>query len=261
MGEKVRLIDVSKCMGCRGCQVACKNWNRLPAVETEFTGTYENPPDLMPETWSRVRFREHQEGDETRWFFAFYSCLHCEDPACLNVCPVDAIARSSLGAVRINQEECINCGACVTACPFEIPRTNGVAWKCTFCFDRISNNLVTACTKSCPTRAITFGDKEDKISEAEARVQELQDQGFNNAQIYGKEEVGGTNLIYVLCDTPDKYGLPVDPQVSLSTYIWKAALRPVKAMAAVGLAFSFMNNFVEKKAKEKTKESEKEELV
>lgn len=281
MAEKARMIDVSKCIGCRACQVACKHWNQLPAAQTEFTGSYENPPDLLPETWSRIMFREHENGDEVKWHFCFNSCMHCEDPACLPVCPVDAIFKTELASVNIDQETCIACGLCVTACPFDIPRIAGplaevndvefeqpeeaiqvgmknASWKCTFCYDRISNGLSTACAKACPTGTITFGDQEEKLQEAENRVADLQDLGYGNPQIYGKEEVGGTHVYYVLEDDPDTYGLPADPQVSLTTYFWNVALRPVKTLAAIGLAVGFMNNFINKKAEEKNTKGQKE---
>ena len=250
MAEKARVIDVTKCIACRGCQTACKNWNQLPAVQTEFTGSYENPPDLTSETWGRLMFREHGELQDMKWYFCFYSCMHCEDPACLPVCPVDAITITSLGSVRIDQETCIGCGLCVTACPFEVPRLDGVpkAWKCTMCFDRISNGMSTACAKACPTGTITYGDASDKLKEAEDRVDALKVMGYDNAQIYGKDEVGGTHVYYVLADSPDKYGLIVDPQVSLSTYFWNVALAPIKTLAAVGLTVGFMNEFIKKKA-------------
>ena len=118
-------------------------------------------------------------------------------------------------------------------------------WKCTFCTDRIGNGLETACAKACPTGTISFGDADEKIAEAEARVSLLQERGYANAQIYGKEELGGLSVIYILADTPDKYGLPVNPEVSLATtYLWKVALAPVKALATVGLAAGTLSSWL-----------------
>lgn len=259
MARKVRLVDVTKCIGCRSCQAACKNWNQLPAVETEFTGSYENPADLSSDTWCRVRFNEHTDNGEVKWYFSFYSCMHCTEAACMNICPAEAISRTSLGTVKIDQEICQGCGGCAGVCPFSVPRVgNGAAWKCTSCFDRISNGLGTACSKACPTGAISFGDADDKIAEAEARVADLQGKGHSNAQVYGKEELGGLGVVYVLADSPDKYGLPVDPQVALSSYyFWKVALGPVKTVATVGLAAGALAGWLKIRKEEVIKEKEK----
>ncbi|MGI6307790.1 MAG: 4Fe-4S dicluster domain-containing protein [Dethiobacteria bacterium] len=262
MAGKVRVIDTTKCIGCRSCQVACKNWNQLPATETAFAGSYENPSDLSSETWSRVRFNEHADNGEVKWYFSFYSCMHCSEPACINVCQFDALSKSGTGPVIVDRELCKGCGACAAVCPFQVPRTGGgKMWKCTFCTDRIGNGLETACAKACPTGTISFGDADEKIAEAEARVSLLQERGYANAQIYGKEELGGLSVIYILADTPDKYGLPVNPEVSLATtYLWKVALAPVKALATVGLAAGTLSSWLrlrkEKVAQEKEAEKE-----
>lgn len=247
---KVKLIDTTKCIACKGCQTACKNWNQLPAQETTFVGSYENPADLDPNTFCRVKFNEYDEGGAIKWYFAKFQCMHCSEPACMGVCPAKAISKTSLGSVKVDQETCIACGLCVTACPFEVPRVGTKMYKCTQCFDRAGNQLTPACAKTCPTGAVSFGDQSAKISEAEDRVAAIKDK-YPNAQIYGKEELGGLGTIYVLKDAPDKYGLPADPQVSLSTYFWNVALAPVKTLAAVGLTVGFMHKFVESKAAEK----------
>lgn len=261
MAKKVRMIDVTKCMGCRGCQVACKQWNQLPAEKTTFTGSYENPADFSPVTWGRVLFNDFEQGGEVKWYMNFNSCLHCTEAGCMNICPVNAIHRTPMETVKVDPETCIACGLCITACPFDIPRvgelTKNAMWKCTSCFDRISNDLETACATTCCTGAITFGDADAKIAEAEARVSELQGMGVSSAQIYGKDELGGLGVIYVLADSPDKYGLPVNPEIALSTYIWNVALQPVKLLAAVGITFGLMNRMVEKAAGKKD-EKEKE---
>ena len=252
MASKVRMIDVTKCMGCRGCQVACKQWNQLPATETTFTGSYENPADFTPETWGRVLFNEYEQGGEIKWYMNFNSCMHCTEAGCMNVCPVNAIHRTSLDTVKIDQDICIACGLCLTACPFEIPHvgelSKNAAWKCTSCFDRISNGMETACATACCTGAITFGDKDAKIAEAEERAAAI------GGQIYGKDELGGLGVIYVLADTPDKYGLPVNPEIALSTYVWNVALQPVKLLAAVGITFGLMNSMVGKMNSKKDKD-------
>lgn len=262
MAQKAKLNDLSKCIACRGCQVACKSWNQLPAADTQFVGTYENPPDLLPETWCRIKYREVEEGGKVRWLFCFYACMHCHEPGCAKVCPVNAISKTSLGAVVVDQDTCISCGLCVTACPFDVPRVGSGMVKCTLCHDRISNGLVTACAKACPTRSICFGDRDDMVAQAEARVTELKGMGFPGAKVYGQEEAGGTNMLYVLAYSPDKYDLPVNPEVSLSAYFWSAALRPVKVLAMAGLTIGFMHKFIEGKAvKGKRLKEQEENLV
>ncbi|MEW5920998.1 MAG: 4Fe-4S dicluster domain-containing protein [Bacillota bacterium] len=265
MARKVRVIDVTKCIGCKSCQVACKNWNQLPAAQTTFTGSYENPVDLMPQSWSRVKFNEHASGGNVKWYFNFFSCMHCSDPACTNICPVNAIHKTSLETVKIDQGTCIGCGLCKTACPFDVPRIGQItgknaSWKCTSCFDRISNGMATACATACPTGTITFGDEAEKLAAAEARVAELKSRGYTGAQLYGKEELGGLGVIYVLADSPDKYGLPVNPEVALSTYIWNVALQPVKFLAAVGITFGLMNSMIGKIAEKKNKKEDPEKI-
>lgn len=250
MTRKIRMFDVTKCIGCRACQVACKDWNQLPASETRFTGTYENPPDLQPETWCRVKFNEHEENGRTKWFFTFYSCMHCKEPACLDICPVDAIKKTGQGAVNIDAETCISCGACITACPFDVPRISDVAWKCTFCSDRTTNELTPACAKVCPTGTITFGDAQEKIDQAMAEVENLKNKGVTQAQLYGVEEIGGLNAVYVLADTPEKYGLPANPEVSSAAYLWKMALGPVRTVATVGLVAGSLFHWYDLRRKE-----------
>ena len=245
---KVKLIDVTKCCACKGCQTACKNWNQLPAQETTFVGSMENPADFDANTWCRVMFNEH-DGDTVKWYFSKFQCMHCSEPACKDVCPVSAISKTSLGSVKVDQETCIACGLCVPACPFDVPRIGDKMYKCTQCFDRAGNQLKPACATTCPTGAVSFGDKDAKISEANDRVAAISGK-HPNAQVYGVDELGGLGTIYVLPDAPDKCGLPVDPQVSLSKYFWQAAMSPFKTLAAVGLTVGFMHKFLENKAAE-----------
>lgn len=212
---KARLIDVSKCIGCRACQVACKQWNELKAVTTEQRGTYENPPQLSADTWIRVEFRERPY----EWLFRAHTCMHCTNASCEKVCPTGAIAHYG-EAVLIDQEWCIGCGYCVQSCPFNVPHKDentGTAQKCTFCVNRITNSLEPACAKTCPPSAIQFGERADLIDTAHRRVQTLVTQyGYRGAQIYGEHELGGLHTIYVLTDSPSQFGLPVEPQVATS---------------------------------------------
>ena len=170
MEEKVMLVDVSKCTACRGCQVACKQWNRLPAENTMQSGTYQNPPDLSWATWNMIRFTEVPTKDGgMKWLFRRDACLHCTDPACQRACPVPGcISKSDEGAVVINQNLCIGCKMCVNSCPFEVPRINPVtnkAYKCTLCWDRTSRGLIPACAKACAPGTLTFGNKADMIAQ------------------------------------------------------------------------------------------------
>jgi len=220
---KAMLIDVSKCIGCRACQVACKQWHELPAEETTNRGTYENPPDLSADTWTKVIFKEYGDNGTLRWLFRKEQCMHCTDPACVNVCPTGALQRHpSLGFIVYNRHRCSGCGYCVEFCPFLIPRmdkesnkllgSGRMGGKCDFCFDRVSNGLEPACAKACPTGAIKFGERDDLIREGKEKVAELQ-KTHPNANFYGEHELGGLHMMYVLDEHPEVYDLPADPEM------------------------------------------------
>lgn len=244
--EVAKLIDVSRCIGCKACQSACMEWNNLrPEMET-FTGAYENPHDLNPGTWTLMRFTEweNDKGD-LEWLIRKDGCMHCEDPGCLKVCPAPgAIVQYANGIVDFISENCIGCGYCVKGCPFNIPRINPVdhkSYKCTLCSDRVGVGLEPACVKSCPTGAIMFGSKTDMKDWAHERVAELKDRGFSNAGLYDPEGVGGTHVMYVLhhADKPSLYaGLPANPAISAVVGLWKGLLKPLSlgaiAFTAVG---------------------------
>jgi len=217
-GRKAMLIDVSKCMGCRGCQVACKQWNQLPAEKTEFTGTYQNPPKLSGKTWTLISFNE-VEGTApekpTEWLFRKQQCLHCGTAACLQVCPTGAIKRDENGIVHIDQAICTGCKYCVETCPFGTPHPDsqtGTARKCRMCIDRVSNGMRPACVTACPTGALEFGDREAMLDEARGRAAILQQQG-RTANIYGEKELGGLGALYLLTDKASVFGLPEDPKL------------------------------------------------
>ena len=232
---KARLIDVSKCTACRGCQIACKQWNDLPAEQTTQTGTYENPPELSGSTWIKVEFRE-RPGE---WLFQAHTCMHCTDASCEKVCPTGAISHQG-ETVIIDQEWCIGCGYCVQACPFHVPHKDeeeGTARKCRFCIDRITNGYEPACAKTCPTNAIQFGEREDLLATAKRRVQALKSNGSPNAVLYGEDEMGGLNTLYVLTDSPSVYGLPEAPQLATNN-AWAQWLSGAVA-AGVVAAFPF----------------------
>jgi formate dehydrogenase beta subunit len=248
MSRVAMLIDESICMACRGCQVACKQWNDLPGEQTTQQGSYENPPDLSPTTWTRVKFTEVDQGDNLQWLFLTEGCFHCGDPACVAVCPTGALKQDpELGIVTIERELCNGCGYCSQFCPFGIPRLDtdllsgqGKVFKCNFCQDRVTNGLVPACVKTCPSGALHFGDREEMLSIARTRVEKLQQAGFPNANLYGEHEMGGLGRLYVLKERPSAYGLPEDPQYPVLASVWQSAVQPLGTLAFGAAALGMM---------------------
>ena len=243
--EVAKLIDVSKCIGCKACQVACSEWNDIRGEVGHNIGEYDNPLDLGPKAWTVMRYSECEEkkGEDMtfEWLIRKDGCMHCADPGCLKACPSPgAILQYSNGIVDFIEENCIGCGYCVAGCPFNIPRISkedNKAYKCTLCSDRVAVGLEPACVKTCPTGAITFGSKEDMIDHAAERVVDLQERGYANAGLYNPAGVGGTHVMYVLkhADKPEIYhGLPKDPKISATVGLWKGVLKPL-AVLAMGL--------------------------
>ncbi|AHY42994.1 formate dehydrogenase subunit beta [Stutzerimonas decontaminans] len=238
--EKVtKLIDVSVCIGCKACQVACMEWNDLRDEVGECDGTYNAPQDLTPSSFEVMRFSEYEneEGD-LEWLIRKDNCMHCAEPGCLKACPSPgAIVQYANGIVDFNSEHCIGCGYCVAGCPFNIPRISkkdNKAYKCTLCSDRVYHGLEPACVKSCPTGSIQFGTKEQMLDYGAHRVEKLKERGFENAGIYDPAGVGGTHVVYVLqhADKPEIYsGLPKDPHISPTVELWKGVTKPI--MSAV----------------------------
>ncbi|MDO5632314.1 MAG: formate dehydrogenase subunit beta [Paracoccus sp. (in: a-proteobacteria)] len=244
LDKVAKLIDVSKCIGCKACQSACAEWNdTLPDIGTNV-GVYTNPADLTPEMFTLMRFSEwvNPETSDLEWLIRKDGCMHCEDPGCLKACPAPgAIVQYSNGIVDFISDNCIGCGYCVAGCPFDIPRisqTAHVAKKCTLCSDRVAVGQGPACAKACPTEAIIFGTKEDMLAHAETRVEDLKSRGYDNAGIYDPAGVGGTHVMYVLhhADKPAIYAdLPDEPKISGVVQGWKGATKTV-GLAAIGLA-------------------------
>ena len=224
------LTDTSLCIGCKACEVACKQWNRLPADETGsgsgLTGfSYDNTVDLGATTWRHVAFIERTGGQgkgtsdgfpatssaldpaprqvaegapATAWLMMSDVCKHCVHAGCLEACPTGAIIRTKYDTVVIQQDICNGCGYCVPACPFGVPQlseTDGRAHKCTLCYDRLVDGLEPACAKACPTDSIQFGLVEDLLPRAAARVAQLQGRGAAGANLYGDRAAGGTGDI------------------------------------------------------------------
>ena len=249
--EVAKLIDVTTCIGCKACQVACSEWNDLRAEVGNTVGVYDNPADLQPKAWTVMRYSEVEINGKFEWLIRKDGCMHCADPGCLKACPSEgAIIQYANGIVDFQSEHCIGCGYCVAGCPFNIPRVSkedNHSYKCTLCVDRIAVGQEPACVKTCPTGAIHFGTKQDMIRHAEHRITDLKKRGFEHAGLYNPEGVGGTHVMYVLhhADQPELYhGLPKDPQISEIVKFWKSAWKPLSAAAFVatfgGLLFHYM---------------------
>ncbi|URI08730.1 formate dehydrogenase subunit beta [Aquincola tertiaricarbonis] len=240
--EVAKLIDVSTCIGCKACQVACMQWNDLRDEVGTNHGTYDNPNDLTPQSWTVMRFSEVEpEENKLEWLIRKDGCMHCEDPGCLKACPSPgAIVKYSNGIVDFISEHCIGCGYCVSGCPFDVPRisqADNKAYKCSLCSDRVTVGLEPACVKACPTGAIRFGTKEDMHDYAEERLVDLKERGFQNAGLYDPAGVGGTHVMYVLqhADRPELYhGLPKDPHISPLVGLWKGLAKPLALVAMAG---------------------------
>ena len=268
--EVAKLIDVSKCIGCKACQVACVEWNDLHEPVGYNNGTYDNPFDLSPNTFTVMRFAEwvNPETNNLEWLIRKDGCMHCEDPGCLKACPAPgAIVQYSNGIVDFVHENCIGCGYCVKGCPFNIPRISQVdhkAYKCTLCSDRIAVGQGPACAKSCPTQAIVFGTKEEMKKHAAGRIADLKSRGYQNAGLYDPPGVNGTHVMYVLphADQPQLYsGLPKDPTISPIVELWKgltryAGLGAIAAVAVFGALHHLVKgpNRVPHEDEEKAKE-------
>ena len=251
------LIDTTLCTGCRGCQVACKQWWDLPAEKTENRGSYENPPALSPHTWTRVTFHEIEHADgSVEWFHLATGCMHCTDAACAAACPTGALARNaSTGAVTLDQSRCNGCGYCVTACPFQVPRLEtaslltgkAIASKCNMCQDRLENQLVPSCAKTCPTGAISFGERAAMVAAGQQRVAALKEDGKAASNLYGDTQLGGLGRMYVLGAPPEELGLPADPTYPKMIAGWQKVVRPLGKIAVVGtvagLAMNWLVNF------------------
>ncbi len=241
--EVAKLIDVSRCIGCKACQSACMEWNDLRGTVGVNEGLYTNPSDLGDQTWTLMRFYEENIDGSLQWLILKDGCLHCSDPGCLKSCPSPgAIVQYANGIVDFHEESCIGCGYCISGCPFNIPRLrkeDSKVYKCTLCSDRVSVGLEPACVKTCPTGAIHFGSKDDMLFQAQGRLADLAERGFKNAAVYDPKGVGGTHVVYVLPhgDRPEKYGLPRNPSVSPLVALWRSGFaRTVGVVTMVGVA-------------------------
>jgi formate dehydrogenase iron-sulfur subunit len=228
--EVAKLIDVSRCIGCKACQSACMEWNDLRDDVGWNAGTYDNPADLSAQSWTVMRFYEEELPDRgLQWLMVKDGCLHCQEPGCLEACPAPgAIVQYANGIVDFQEEHCIGCGYCQTGCPFNVPRfsrTDQKAYKCTLCSDRVAVGLEPACIKTCPTQALSFGSKEDMLDLAGERIRELKERGYESAAIYDPAGVKGTHVMMVLPHgDPELYRLPHAPAVSPLVAVWRSGL-------------------------------------
>ena len=223
------LTDSTICIGCKECEVACKEWNQIPGDGFRFTGfSYDNTAGLGHSTWRHVKFVERAgpaaSGDAGyrsnvfRWDFSSDVCKHCENAGCLEACPTGSIVRTEFGGVFIQPDVCNGCGYCIVACPFGVVDRrpdDGRAFKCTFCYDRQKAGLQPACATACPTESILFGEIEDLRTRAQERLRELERRGIEDAMLYDPRDssVGGTHAMFIFRGRPDEYNLPEQPEV------------------------------------------------
>jgi formate dehydrogenase iron-sulfur subunit len=251
--------DTSVCIGCKACEVACKEWNAVPEDGLELTGmSYDNSVGLGASTWRHVAFIEQigrpgeaeqqpyqqpQPGGP-RWLMSSDVCKHCTEAACLDVCPTGALMRTEFGTVVVQDDVCNGCGYCIPACPFGViarRESDGGAHKCTLCYDRIGDGLTPACAKACPTESIQFGPLDELRERAGRRVAELHSDGVSEARLYLEDPgdgIGGAGAFFLLLDEPEVYGLPPDPVVTTRDLpqMWRHVATAAAGLVAGGLA-------------------------
>lgn len=240
------LTDASLCIGCKACEVACKEWNEIPDDGFAWSGhSYDNTRALGASTWRHVLFleQEHSMGWQSvgidqpfRWQFLSDVCKHCANAGCLEACPTGSIVRTEVGSVFVQPDICNGCGYCVVSCPFGVidkRLDDGRAFKCTFCYDRQKAGLIPACAKACPTQSIQFGELAELRQRAKNRVQDLQERGYHDARLYDPQEtsVGGIHAFFVILGDPEAYNLPPAPRVP--TVLLKSAWTSALISAAV----------------------------
>jgi formate dehydrogenase iron-sulfur subunit len=262
--------DTSVCIGCKACEVACKEWNAIPEDGIALSGmSYDNTVGLGADTWRHVAFIEQRkplarqdsglhhdldvlsmaeqgsgDGADFRWLMASDVCKHCSEAACLDVCPTGSLFRTEFGTVVVQEDICNGCGYCIPACPYGVidqRKDDGRAWKCTLCYDRLGQGMEPACAKACPTDSIQFGPLDELRERAQDRVRQLQDAGVHDARLYGEDPgdgVGGDGAFFLLLDEPEVYGLPPDPVVTTRDLpsMWRHVATAAATLAGGALA-------------------------
>jgi formate dehydrogenase iron-sulfur subunit len=248
--------DTTICIGCKACEVACKQWNQLPDDGLYFTGmSYDNTVALGASSWRHVAFVERpvplggQTAGDLSWLFLSDVCKHCARAGCLEACPTGAIVRTEFDTVYVQPDVCNGCGYCVVTCPFGVidrREDDGRAWKCTLCYDRLKADMQPACAKACPTDSIRYGDLDELRSIAEARVERLHENGVTEAYLYGADPASqpgteGLNAFFLLVDKPEAYNLPPDPVVPTKRVkdTWRSFAFAAIGMAAVAVSSVF----------------------
>ncbi len=252
MAAKGFFTDTTLCIGCKACEVACKQWNQLPEDGFNFTAmSYDNTVALGASTWRHVAFIErpvplsNQDAGDFSWLFSSDVCKHCARAGCLESCPTGAIIRTEYGSVYVQPDVCNGCGYCVVNCPFGVidrREDDGRAWKCTLCYDRLRADMVPACAKACPTESIKFGDIDQLRADARKRVDDLHRKGMYEAYLYGESAQSqpgteGLNAFFLLLDKPEVYNLPPDPidPPKHSKDAWKSMGLAAAGMAAAAI--------------------------
>jgi formate dehydrogenase iron-sulfur subunit len=237
------------CIGCKACEVACKEWNGVPARGLDLLGSsYDNTGGLGADSWRHVAFIEQRRpgtGDgDLRWLMSSDVCKHCTRAACLDVCPTGALFRTEFGTVVVQDDVCNGCGYCIPACPYGVidqRRDDGRAWKCTLCYDRLRDHAEPACAQACPTDSIQFGPLDELRARAGQRLEHLHERGVDDAHLYGHDPddgVGGAGAFFLLLDRPEVYGLPPDPVVTTRDLpqMWAAAGAAALTLVASAVA-------------------------
>ena len=262
--------DTTVCIGCKACEVACKQWNDLPADGSDFRkgGSYDNTGALGATTWRHVRFLELETDtdlvtwaadnatraavdDFSNWIFMSDVCKHCTNAGCMDACPTGALIRSEFGTVVLQPDVCNGCGYCIPSCPFGVvarDHDDGRAAKCTLCYDRLQDGLEPACAKACPTDSIQFGVHDDLVEVAQRRVAALHERGIEGAYLYGAGDppetslAGGLGAFFLLTEPPERYGLPANAESPIQENVVPATLAAVGAglLAAAGVAAAFL---------------------
>ncbi len=242
--------DPTVCIGCKACEVACKEWNQIPDDGLLWSGlSYDNTRHLGASTWRHVLFIEQNRPlgpqitgtqEPFHWIFMSDVCKHCQNAGCLEACPTGSIFRTEFGSVYVQPDVCNGCGYCVVSCPFGVIDRRpgeGLAFKCTFCYDRQLDGLMPACAKACPTRSIQFGELSELQERARQRVEELRQHGYQDPRLYDAKEtsVGGAHAFFLILGEPEAYNLPPAPDVPTVHLkaAWTAALLSAAVLFAV----------------------------